>query len=86
MKEIPGILPFLEKSESNLIWESHQKQGINNAGLRTKSPLMLEIIWSQVTGFKGGVLELSANFWNEWLDSNLEVKISGVKRLISYCK
>ena len=52
MKEIPGILSFLEKSESDLIWESHQKQGINIAGLRTKSPLMLEIIWSQVTGFE----------------------------------
>ena len=52
MKEIPGILSFLEKSESDLIWESHQKQAINNAALRTKSPLMLEIIWSQVTGFE----------------------------------
>ena len=32
----PGFLPFLEKSESNLIWESHQKQAINNAGFAHK--------------------------------------------------
>ena len=48
-KKIPGILPFLEKSWWHLIWESHQKQEINNAGLRRKSPLVLEINWSKVT-------------------------------------
>ena len=32
-----------------ILVESHQKQEINNAGLRRKSPLVLEINWSKVT-------------------------------------